>query len=194
MKLRVGFTTDIADPICLLVRRLTQGRFSHCFPMFEVEVGEDSDAWRYFESHWKRDPVTGKSGVRGPLPVTRITDWCAENPTLHLFEHTEPLPLTAFEVRAAWDICLVAVPVIHYAKLQIAQNWLEARTGISIERRGDRKWTCSEHVCRCMPPRLWGYFDLLNVSANRIAPCGTRMVSVETAVARMQRAVGPVPA
>lgn len=183
MKLRVGFTTDIADPICLLVRRLTQGRFSHCFPIFSNV--EDSDEWLYFESHWKRDPVTGKSGVRGPLPFERVTDWCAENPTLHMFEHSEPLPLSEAEVRAARDICAAAVPTIHYAKLQIGANWLEARTGISIEWRGSKRWTCSEHVCRCMPPRLWDCFDLLNVSANRIAPCGIRMASVETAVERM---------
>ncbi|MBM4092039.1 MAG: hypothetical protein FJ276_21795 [Planctomycetes bacterium] len=184
MKMQIGFTTDMADPLCMAIRRLTGGAFSHCFPMFVHDDGRTE----YFESIWKCDPDTGKTGVRGPLPISRLADWHAENPLMHVVE-TQPisgyLPLTDAEVRAAWDICLVAVPTIHYAKLQIGQNWLEARTGIYITKRSKtQRWTCSEHVARCMPARLAYYFGWPDVDVNRLAPSGTRMVSVETAINR----------
>jgi hypothetical protein len=184
--MKFGFTADDGATVSQWIQKVTGGRFSHCLLIFSV----GDSAPLYFESIAKEDPCTGKTGVRGPYPITRIREWVAESPERRRFvQLPDPgwLPLTDGEVWDAFIAAAAAVRTIGYAPLQIAQNWLAARTGIVLGdwRGSPGKWTCSEFCMRMMPARTWGAFGLPDVTADWIAPSGGRLPSVETAVGRL---------
>jgi len=186
VKMRLGYTSRESSVVSRRICKITGGQWSHVFAIF-YGAGEPL----YFESSWKRDKHTQKTGVRGPIPLSNVEDWQAESPDDHLFV-TQPvagfLPLSSGEVEGSFEIMDEAVHRVHYAKLQLAQNWISRRLGIFLHlgRGSVIEWTCSEAILRaCIPPRLWVYFDLLNFGADDYAPSGTNGPSIFDATQSM---------
>ena len=53
------------------IRWVSGGAFNHSLIIFEYDNGQQV----YFESYWKKDPKTGKTGVHGPVPMAKLEAW-----------------------------------------------------------------------------------------------------------------------
>jgi len=173
MKMRLGYLVDLNTTTGILIPRITGGLYSHVIVIFLLDDGSEV----YFESIWKKDETTQKTGVRGPLPISKIEEWMAEHPKDRQFDRqpkTGWLPLSDEEVERAYSMVMNAVNEIEYAKLQILQNWVERRLGVYIHigNGSNKKWTCCEVPLRILPSRVWTYFSLLNYTADDFAPSG----------------------
>lgn len=172
MKMRMGYLVDLSTATGKLIPRVSGGMYSHVI----VEFLEGNNSV-YFESIWKKDKDTGKTGVRGPIAMSKIHEWVSENPkNRHYHRQLKAgwLPLTVDEAEAAYNASCAAVHDIEYAKLQILQNWVERRLSlyIHIGKGSDKNWTCCELPLRIFPSRVWKYFELLNYTADDFAPSG----------------------
>ena len=74
----------------------------------------------YFESHWRRDRDTGVTGVRGPLPFTKLQAWAQER-TSHAYQ-IKWLPYGHSIATRGYDVCNRMVGKVGYAHLQLVQN------------------------------------------------------------------------
>jgi hypothetical protein len=186
MKIAFGYTADTSEFSTRLIQRVTGGPYSHCVVIFQRKPGEEI----YFESLWRRDTETGKSGVRGPRPVEHIMDWAAAD-TKHRVFHRQPrndwLPISHTEASKAYDCLSEAVGVISYAGLQLVRNWLTARTWLTVQwKRGStRAWTCSECCLQVVPVRYWDHYDLMHTNADDMAPSGDKLPSLTTGTASL---------
>ena len=183
MKVRIGYTANDGKILSRLIRWITGGRYSHCLVIFE-----NGAETMYFESWHRKDEVTGKTGVRGPIPLHKITDWANQDRTRHIFA-TQPagddwLPVSSGEAFDMFDKLCLSARRVKYAPLQLFANWMEQRIRWTIRRNGGSKtkWTCSETVLRVLPHRARRYFDLLDYNADSVVPSGTKTISVESAV------------
>jgi len=153
----------------------------------------------YFESVWKRDPLTGKSGVRGPLPEQNIIDWREAEPGERSYVRMPEdgcLPLFPDEVMRMESKLRAAVRTVTYARTQILQNWLAQRTGIRIYFKAGsiEQWNCSETFTRVLPARVLPYFRLDGIFRHDdIVPCGYKLASVESGVRAWTQAEGVLP-
>lgn len=183
MKMRIGYTADHSEMITKVICHVTGGPASHCFPIFDLEDGEIV----YFESISKKDKITGKTGVRGPYNIDNVHDWQRDKPASRTIEVSDYLPFNNAECQNAYKIYLDAVPKIHYAYVQCANNWVERRFRVycHIGSRGKARWNCSETVVRGMPSRVWKYFQLLDSRADEIVPSGGNLISVRESVKAM---------
>jgi hypothetical protein len=182
MKMRIGFTADDRSFVSRAIQHVTGGRYSHCLVIFDQQDGEPI----YFESIFKRDPATGKNGVRGPIPLYHVTDWVAEKPGRRFYT-LGPLPMTEQEVEGAYFRLAAAVHTIRYAPFQIIRNWIRSRIGLNLYfgLGSPYEWTCSETALRVIPRRFAEYFDLGDHHFDYYAPSGHRLPSVYDGVTRM---------
>ena len=187
MLMRWGYTADTSQLATKLICRVTGGEYAHVFAVF---YGEDCGRPIYFESISKRDPVTNKTGVRGPLLLDNVRDWRDRKPSTRRF-WIQPeygyLPFDDAECDAAYKTLAGAVHTITYAPTQIVRNWLRQRISLNFfwGIGSERSWTCSETCARITPPRLQHYFDLGRYNFDDITPSGPRLMSVERATAAM---------
>jgi len=102
----------------------------------------------FFESIWKKDERTGKTGVRGPYPFLKLIRWkgVEQNKTLEL----QDLPLSSEQAFDMIPFLCNAVIEIKYAPRQLYFNWQGIRLGVGIpfKKRTPNKWTCIETVTR----------------------------------------------
>ena len=191
MKARLFFTADSSSFVSRRVCALTGGDFSHVGIVFYKETAPAE----YFEA-WHKKEGAGKNGLRGPLPLEKLARWQIEKPGARRFELMPAngfLPITEAEAVYMRLELMAARNRVKYAGLQILQNLVALRLGlqISLRRGGAAKWTCSETVIRCLPARLWKYFDIPTYSAAFIAPSGPRLPSIDAGLLRLFRAHKP---
>jgi hypothetical protein len=179
MRMQWGFTMNWKTWVSKRVAKITKSPYSHVVIIFSTDEDEI-----YFESFYKADKQTSKkNGVRGPMPLSDLEEWVAEDPDerqLNIYPQVGYLPLTDHEVEAAYTELCKAVHHVYYAPVQIGLNLIAARLGWYLKRRrgSTDKWTCSETCVRILPPRVWGYFGLQNYNADDFAPAGTVLPSV----------------
>lgn len=193
MKLQFFFTLDLSGPLSNMIimaaggfRKWIQARqgeiqaFSHTGPLFTGEPGEldgipcpDGLVRAYFESRGKRDSQTGKTGVRGPYPWSKLANWRDAKPDRRMLAIVSMPGLTAWEIQTAYERCQWAVPNIKYAHYQIAQNarGFGFRRGIGLDKRSPLQWTCVEFDMRILPGRvLTPHFQLGDFLFDEYAP------------------------
>lgn len=181
--LRYGYTAIHWNPASWSIRSATGGLFSHTFPIFVMEDG----SWEYFESLSTLDRRTGKTGVRGPYPISKVEKW-ADSSNRRILDLSQPgIPLSSEELQLAYQYAVWATLMIRYAHLQIASNWMLTRTGLSIVRpgRSEHRWTCSEFAARLLsvnPALAVSVFDIGNNSWNDVMPSGRRGVGLYESV------------
>lgn len=179
MKMRFGYTSDTTEIGTKIICRVTGGPYSHVFVDFLDNDGQEV----YFESLWKKDPTTGKDGLRGPMPLSNVVDWQAED-VAHRRLEMQPadgwLPLSQTEAQAAYDTMLSMVGRIRYAPGQLVQNWFGRRTGLFVRFGGGSRnaWTCSETCIYCLPSRFWNCYEIPFFTADDQAPSGTGLPSI----------------
>lgn len=155
--MRMGFAHTSANSIHgLTIRVVTGGRFNHSLAWFED--GADAE-WPegervYFESFWKKDPVTGKTGVRGPIPWANLAEWV--NAHRNRKVASQELPYSDEICKRAYKWCLHRVGVIGYAHWQLVQNLKTHLLGM-----GNHTWSISpkKYTCSELPARLWMLVD-----------------------------------
>lgn len=195
--LKLGFTMDTSALLSQSIYAVTGGP-SHAL----IEVLEVTPAGRYeryyYESIWKVDPETGKDGVRGPVPIVNLLDWVAEKKAdRSLVEVPEAgyLPLSSEEAAEAVRRLNEAVPVIRYARKQLARN-LIARTGLRIARGAGSptQWTCCETPLRThvLPPRWWAVVGVGDILFDETWPGGDSRYSLMEAARRVVKEYGTV--
>ena len=98
----------------------------------------------FFESIWKKDKRTGKTGVRGPYPFRKLARWKGVSTKRKL--HIQDLPLTSDEAIDMIPFLCNAVIEIKYARKQLYFNWKQMRfgMGIALKKRTPKHWTCIE--------------------------------------------------
>ena len=192
ISMQFGYTTDRRTLVGRAVCYVTAGPWSHCLTIFRG-MGEPF----YFESIGKWDKTTGKTGVRGPIPLKNLQDWVGEAPGRSFA--TQPagkatLPFAEAHCEAVYDMLCEAVHDIGYAYLQCANNWLESRTGIYIHighKLSRRDWTCSELCTHCIPSIWWKEYGLLYARADEIVPSGNQLLSLWDGTKAVLRQTAP---
>ena len=194
--LALGFTEDAALFTSKAIRRVTGGPSHVVVLVREISPNGRQESY-YFESIAKADAVTHKSGVRGPIPLSRLSEWVDEKPSRSLLTVPDKgyLPLTQEEAADAVRRLRDAVPTTHYAHTQLGQNLL-ARIGVRFSLGGgsDKAWTCCETPLRAgvLPPRWWGEVGMADVNADEFWPGGSSRYSLMAAVQRVIAAHGTV--
>jgi len=191
MKMRIGYSVDADETVSQVICRVTGGKYAHTLIVFDEVDQTGLKGSFYFESISKKDPTTGKTGVRGPIPLNNLLEWQKEKPESRSVEFSAHLPVDKDEIKEVWRKLQVAKRVVKYAYLQCANNWIERRLGLYIHfgrKRGVKRWNCSETVIRILPCRFWIYFDLLDCRADDIVPSGSTMVSVHDGVRKLLEA------
>jgi hypothetical protein len=111
----------------------------------------------YFESINKVDRITGKTGVRGPVPLENLWEWQAEDPDNHLIT-LQPMPwFTEKEIEQTRKRLDAACLLITYPKITV-QLWGNFKMlmsgykfGIPPKQRSINRWDCSETIPRVLP-------------------------------------------
>ena len=108
-------TVRAQDPAGIVIQAATHGWGKHSFVMFEHEDGYRE----YFESCWKKDSATGKTGVRCSEWANFI-EWAdaKKSRQYRLQEITIEQP----NIHAAYRFCIKSVGKLGYAKVQLIQN------------------------------------------------------------------------
>ena len=148
MKMAVIGTANNKSRVSRKIRKITKGDASHVLMRF---TAGDEDV--YYESHWGKDELHEKTGVRGPLPISRLNAWCAKDPENRVILDSGYLDLPESAVQNARKMAQWAVDNVKYSRLQIFQDWLAHRLGFYIARRkgGPEAMTCSEFVSTLIP-------------------------------------------
>jgi hypothetical protein len=180
MKMGLTFIADMSDAGSWAIRSAIGGPFSHCLVRFYSDAGTLGEETVYFESIWKTDKETGKNGLRGPIPIERLTEWQDEDTANHVVYHQPWLPVTDLEAMRAYQYLEAYVPKIKYAKLQLAKNGIYAATGLWLIRRtGTQKhWQCAETCGRALPARLWPALGIGDVVFDMLVPSGRRGIGL----------------
>jgi hypothetical protein len=143
---------------------------------FSDGLGVTFNGLSYFESIWKQDPETGKTGVRGPLPIGNLFEWVTgkAEPIIQWFEGNTPherwcygiegrkmliqdVPPLPGQTRRMIHTCIKAVPTIKYAKYQTGfQQGLHQFFGWNRPAWADspNSWNCSETSSRGLCPKI----------------------------------------
>jgi len=188
--LRLLYTHDSTQMVSKAIHAVTGGPAHVAIEVTSVSEGEVFDV-SYFESIWKKDKRLGKNGVRGPIPIQSLVDWAVEKPgrTLEMQPAVGYLPLTQDEALVAVLQLREARDVIHYATLQLVQNWMAAalRTRLSFGSGSPKTWTCCEVPVRTrvIPARYWGYLGMDHINADEIWPGGESIFSLRAGVERL---------
>jgi len=156
------------------IRWASKGEYNHSLVAFALDDGSKV----YFESYWKEDSVTKKTGWRGPIDWERLEEWLEEDSRHRLVE--QELPYGDVALTAAFQYCKDMVPLITYPKRQLFHNLKSMMfgSGIAIAKITPAMWTCSEGV-----GRVWAhvdakaalkYLNLGNMLFDMIAPSGAK--------------------
>lgn len=142
-------TYNAEEVIPRVIVNVTGAQFgNHSLLRFRSEATEI-----YFESHYKKDPKTGKTGVRGPMLYSRVLQWRDANPEKHIIYEQPWLPLESEAVLEIFKFLSAAVIDIEYAPAQILRNYACQRLGVTVRfgrHASDDRWTCSEMVARAL--------------------------------------------
>lgn len=187
MIIRSFLSTDLSfrDLGAAAIRLWTSGKWSHCGVVFQTGPDLNIKADLIFESVWKVDHETGKTGLRC-VSIERLYDWRVEDPAHHLMELSPPLPLTDEQVCHAFDFLCSKVKTVKYGALEILENAIGWYHG----RGNPARWRCPEpllYALAAVHPDLLQYFDVPLVSGDMLVPSGIVYPSQETAVNRMLR-------
>lgn len=180
MRMGLNYSRSLNDPASDVIALTTGGYWSHVSMRFELDEVEPQSIV-YFESIWKTDPDTGKSGLRGPIPIANLEDWAKEDP--HHKVYFQPwLPVTPQEALEAYSFLMRHVPLVKYAKLQLAQNVHYALTGRWTIRRSNKPdllWQCAETIGRALPLRIQrDFFGIGDAVFGMLVPSGTRGIGI----------------
>lgn len=167
MKAQAFFTANTRSLVSLPIMSSTGGKYAHTGILFTcnyhdflvLQVNNPSVDWSdiptdtdgkcrfYFESVSKKDVITKKSGVRGPLPLNKLCKWHHRSPKTHKFML---LDIHCCNQEDMIPFLITATSDIKYAFRQIWRNWLTFRwnKGTPLSKRSADKWTCSETVAR----------------------------------------------
>lgn len=189
--MKMGFAfTGASSPHGLLIRWVTGkgffklARSNHALVYFDgvpVEIPSAEYHQRvYFESFWKKDKVTGKTGVRGPISWENLAEWEDESKRHRIYCYD--LPYSEELVRLAHAQCLQWVGKVGYAHWQLLCN-LKLNVlglGTSVYSRSPESMTCCE-----MPTVLWDLMDpgppFEPGPCRRLLGIGSRLTFDETA-------------
>ena len=197
MKIQAGYTADRRSFISNVIRIATKGRSSHVFIVFtlnDVEwkwflekyphamkerIGRDTDGMirMYFESIWKRDPHTRRSGVRGPYSLEKLLQWVDEGKSTHLFDLQDIRDLRDYEMRDVLAECIRDVGALQYAPLQLFWNLKTLMRGVArpYKKRTKEFVTCVEFVARVLPGRYSkAYLDMGYITLEEYVPSSRR--------------------
>lgn len=153
MKAKLILTGDEEKALSKYISHWTETDYSHCALGFEN--ADEHGNTQYFESIWKKDRVTGKTGLRGPMPFKKLLDWQHAKPvTRHLTTIEITLPDSA--VHRAYDFMVDHVPLVEYGVFDILKIAMAKKISLMVipDAKTDHEWTCSEAVARALPPLL----------------------------------------
>lgn len=177
--LAMGFNFSTVDGAigAWAIRHATGGDYNHVSVRF---VGEHPESGtpieEYFESGWKPDPKSGRSGVRGPFPLRDLRQWEIESPRHHVY-YQPLLPLKSAEAEAAYTLALSWVGAVGYDPLGLVRLELLLRFGLQFSRRRTGtpgEMQCAEFAFRLLPARLWPEFGVPDRLADHMFPSGGR--------------------
>ena len=126
-----------------VIRWRSKGKWNHSLVAFEYRDCNGDIVKEYFESCWKKDKVTGKTGVRH-CEWANLIEWEARKKSNQFIE--QPLPYSTEAVEAAYAFCVQSVGTLKYAKLQIWWNTM----GWQPDAGGQNEVTCSEFSARAI--------------------------------------------
>lgn len=186
MKIAIIGTANHKSRVSNRIRKITKGGASHVLARF---TAGDEDV--YYESHWGKDEETGKSGVRGPLPITKLNDWKSKDPDNRFIYETGYMDMPESAVQNARVMADWCVDNVRYSKTQIFQNWMAHRTGVYMGKRkgGPGRMTCSEFVSTLIPTcMLATEIKIGYITYDMIVPSShTYATGILEAVARMNK-------
>ena len=132
-----------------LIKLITGGKYNHSLVMFQL----DSGGQVYFESYWKKDKTTGKTGMIGPIPYMELLDWSIKKPGRII--HVHEMPYSPKQCQKAYSLCFSLVGKRSYAHYQLIGNAVANLFNLGRPKSSSpNAWTCSEAVAR-----IWGFID-----------------------------------
>ena len=147
------------NPVAWAIRTGSRGKWSHSIAAF----GSGDRPEFYYESRsnkvaqlTKYHGIVEKTGVRGPIPISRLYQWHDKNPRKHKYNIQLVKGVTTSECHDAIEMLDRACGYITYDSRQIIQNARYMLTG-NMGRRNSinsLKWTCSETAFKCLPMRM----------------------------------------
>lgn len=162
------------------IKLATRGSYNHSLWWFENVGGMRV----YYESYWRKDEDTGKTGVRGPVPWSDLTDWAARHPRTRKIL-VQDLPYDDQLCNLALRFSQAAVKEIRYPMSQLWQNFKNNVLCLGNPRWAisPKAWTCSEAAAR-----VWAHIDpaaviehlrLGDILFDQVAPSGRRFGLME---------------
>lgn len=176
------YTYDKSDTLSTAIADQLGVPWSHCaigfanLPEWQTKI--------YFESIWKIDPGTGKTGLRGPIPIGNLLDWIDVSPGNHIAK-AQLIRITPEDTRRAYNKLISNVGYITYAKFQIALNFLSVNFPLTLGPRfaTANKWTCSETLARVLPAELQvNSLHIGQVTYDFVVPAGHKLPSVKAGI------------
>jgi hypothetical protein len=124
--------------------------YNHSFVVFNnVDCIVDDVPCRtvYFESWFRKNPETGKTGIQGPIPFQELIDWKNRKPKKRDF-YIQQLPYPPVVVSLAYEMANSLVGKVGYANHQIFHNFKRGIFGLGSlpKYRTPEKMTCSEYA------------------------------------------------
>ncbi len=172
--MRMAFVHSYGDAwYSRAIRWCTKGKYNHSLVLFESDFGDLT----YWESYWKKDPLTGKTGVRGPVPWREMTEWIARKPKKR-GAVIQWLPYQPSECVRALCYLQVCRMKIKYPLCQIISNLRTMVFGAGMRRRSvtPNEWTCSECVANVWallgPKEVLSKLKIGYILFDMVAPSG----------------------
>jgi hypothetical protein len=137
----------------VVIQKKTGSDVNHSLIRFEAENPEDFELlgcneYAYFESYWKKDDSTKKTGVRGPIPWDELVEWADEKESNVM--HVQELPFGRSRVIRGFEFCKAKVGQITYPHYQLLQSLLGVYWRVS-----DKQAFCSEFAAMVIREMDW---------------------------------------
>lgn len=171
MKLAIVHTSSWL-PHAVGIKLVTGGKFNHSLIRFEYTCGRRE----YFESYWRKDHETGKTGVRGPVAWEKLVQWKSESKRRRFI--VQEMPYTPEQCEKAREFLIDAKWTIRYPLFQLWQNFKSNILGFGHPRwaRSKDKWTCSECVARVWreldPDAVLRHLRIGEITFDQVGPSG----------------------
>ena len=190
MKTIMLLTADDTNTESLLIQKATGGKYSHCAIGFMGDVlGQKVE---YFES-WKGSGEAGsRSGLRGPLPISKLMKWVEEDELNHRLKTSE-IWMSPEQGTTAYKYLLSMTGHIAYSEMDIALSFAAVVLPVRIARKYASRgyWTCSEAFARAMPANIQiKALEVGEVTYDCIIPSGDKLPSVENGITLWNQAHG----
>lgn len=182
MEMYAIYTRDDKSMISNLIRSETGGDFSHCGLGFVTEEAPTDTV--FFECTWALKHNTAGGGLRGPLPLSYLDGWKAEDFANRHYE-VDRIMVSDTQAKLAYSWSLHKVGMVSYAPLSLPLTLLALRAGISIGPRlsTELKWTCSEYVCRALPAEIQVYaIGIGRVTWDFVVPDSEKFPSIRSGI------------